>query len=376
MDSKTQPPPTAGSLMTDDHYQFVMQFIFQERQSRLQLEKYVKQLQQELVTTKADLTTEINGLKQCGCASNIKNKTSILQNEFNILKQDHDALKIKYENFQKELNRTNNRSIMLENEMSLLRQLKSVSDLKVIFDLQNKTKHLEQEIQATNSRQQAINSEASARKQDFLALYQKVQISETEIQSNNLSFGIQTKQMERRILEVNERYDNKTKQISRTLGTIESSMQNRITALSTKLNGQILNIQKGQNDTANRALFTASGSGTISKGSVIPFKKVHTSHGIKNLSSVNNSGIFTVEKEGYYLISCFVNTNTANAEFDIRHNSISIASATKHGDSGLETHAATITAHLNVGDIVKVTARNTMAVDSAPDSMLTVVQII
>lgn len=252
MDSKTQPPPTAGSLMTDDHYQFVMQFIFQERQSRLQLEKYVKQLQQELVTTKADLTTEINGLKQCGCASNIKNKTSILQNEFNILKQDHDALKIKYENFQKELNGTNNRSIMLENEMSLLRQLKSVSDLKVIFDLQNKTKHLEQEIQATNSRQQAINSEASARKQDFLALYQKVQISETEIQSNNLSFGIQTKQMERRILEVNERYDNKTKQISRTLGTIESSMQNRITALSTKLNGQILNIQKGQNDTANR----------------------------------------------------------------------------------------------------------------------------
>lgn len=96
IDSKTQPPPTAGSLMTDDHYKFVMQFIFQEKQSRLQLEKYVQQLQQELVTTKADLTTDINALKHCGCASNIKNKTSILQYDFNILKQDHDALKIKH----------------------------------------------------------------------------------------------------------------------------------------------------------------------------------------------------------------------------------------------------------------------------------------
>lgn len=58
--------------------------------------------------------------------------------------------------------------------------------------------------------------------------------------------------MQQRILEVNEKYDNKTKQISRELGTSESSMQNRITVLSTKLNGQIKNIQREQNETANK----------------------------------------------------------------------------------------------------------------------------
>ncbi|VDI61223.1 Hypothetical predicted protein [Mytilus galloprovincialis] len=65
--------------------------------------------------------------------------------------------------------------------------------------------------------------------------------------------------MQQRILEVNEKYDNKTKQISRELGTSESSMQNRITVLSTKLNGQIKNIQREQNETANKGTATKHG---------------------------------------------------------------------------------------------------------------------
>lgn len=188
LDSKTQPPSIDGSLMPDDHYQFVMQFMYQERQSRLKLEKYVKQLQQKLVTTKTDLTNEIDSLKQCTCAFEIKSKASILQYNFNILKQDHDALRIHYVNLQKELITTNNKYIVLENEVSLLKQLKSVSDLKVVFNMEKKTDHLQQQIKATNRSQHAINSEAIDKKQDFLALYQKVQTSETEIQSNNQRF--------------------------------------------------------------------------------------------------------------------------------------------------------------------------------------------
>ncbi|CAC5366333.1 unnamed protein product [Mytilus coruscus] len=96
LDDKTEPPPNSGTLMTDKHYKFVMQFVIQERQSRLQLEEYTKQLKQELVTTKTELTTEINNLKQCGCASDITNKTFTLQKDFDSLKRDYDAMKAKY----------------------------------------------------------------------------------------------------------------------------------------------------------------------------------------------------------------------------------------------------------------------------------------
>lgn len=125
------------------------------------------------------------------------------------------------------------------------------------------------------------------------------------------------------------------------------------------------------------ALYTASpDSGTISGYDVIKFKYIKTSHGINNLSSIKNNGIFTVEKEGFYLNSRFVNSKTYDAEFYIRQNTNNIASATTHGDSALETHAATVIAHLKVGDTVSVMPRSHMYVDSAPDSMLTVVQII
>lgn len=377
LDSKTQPPSIDGSLMPDDHYQFVMQFMYQERQSRLKLEKYVKQLQQKLVTTKTDLTNEIDSLKQCTCAFEIKSKASILQYNFNILKQDHDALRIHYVNLQKELITTNNKYIVLENEVSLLKQLKSVSDLKVVFNMEKKTDHLQQQIKATNRSQHAINSEAIDKKQDFLALYQKVQTSETEIQSNNQRFENQSKKMERKIQEIIEKCDVKTKQISVDLSKSQNSMQNRITALSTKLNEQILSIKQEQNEIADKALFTASpDTGTFTTNSVIPFKYTMTIYGIKNQSSIENNGIFTVENGGIYLISCFINTDTVSTKFSIMRNSDRLAAATKHGDNYYESHAATIVAGLSAGDIVKVQANTNIFVDTGPDSMLTVVQII
>lgn len=95
LDDKTQPPTSSGALLTEEHNKFLMQFVIQERQSRLQLEEYTTQLKQELVTTKTELTTEINNLKQCGCASDLKNKTVSLQREFDTLKRDYNAMKAK-----------------------------------------------------------------------------------------------------------------------------------------------------------------------------------------------------------------------------------------------------------------------------------------
>lgn len=125
------------------------------------------------------------------------------------------------------------------------------------------------------------------------------------------------------------------------------------------------------------ALFTASpDTGTFTTNSVIPFKYTMTIYGIKNQSSIENNGIFTVENGGIYLISCFINTDTVSTKFSIMRNSDRLAAATKHGDNYYESHAATIVAGLSAGDIVKVQANTNIFVDTGPDSMLTVVQII
>lgn len=58
--------------------------------------------------------------------------------------------------------------------------------------------------------------------------------------------------MERKIQEIIEKCDVKTKQISVDLSKSQNSMQNRITALSTKLNEQILSIKQEQNEIADK----------------------------------------------------------------------------------------------------------------------------
>lgn len=194
LDEKTQPSPNSVTQMSDEHYKFVMQFVIQERQSRLQLEEYVKQLKQELVTTKTELTTELNNLKRSGCASDIRNKTANLLRDFDIIKRESEVIKTQNALCLEELTVTKNRSLVLENEVAHLQQLQSVSDLQTVLNLKTLTNHLSQEIQATNSRQQAITSEANARKEDFQALFQRIQVYEKDLK--NLSLETNTKMNE------------------------------------------------------------------------------------------------------------------------------------------------------------------------------------
>lgn len=186
LDGKTIPPPTPGSVMTDEHYKFVMQFIFQERQSRLQLEEQMKQLQQQLYSTQTDLVNKMNALDHCSMAesnrvSGLLNRTNFLEDKVSVLTKTSDAIELQNSQLQHENVQLRNDTKQLENDMSNLKKLQRVVDLQTMANLQNRTNHLEQEIQGTNSRQTLVISEANARKQDFIALFQKLQTMEYDV---------------------------------------------------------------------------------------------------------------------------------------------------------------------------------------------------
>ncbi|CAG2248530.1 unnamed protein product [Mytilus edulis] len=210
--------------------------------------------------------------------------------------------------------------------------------------LQNYTKSLEQQLQ------RIYNTQSS---------YHQFIISENK----KLKQDIVTTQFER----------NKTAQ---RLEYNEFKTNDRILALESNISKTYTNVVQKLGAWSDRALFSAwPDTTTIHAGGEIPFTNIQVSNGIKDLSSIRNHGSFVCEKDGYYLVSCFIRTDTSSAKFRIERNNDIIAAGSKHGDTGFESHAAIAAVHLDVGDVLHVTAGNTMVVDSKFDSVFTVVQI-
>ena len=82
----------------------------------------------------------------------------------------------------------NNKSDRFEHELILLKHLKGVSDLQSVAKLQNKTEHLEQEPRNTNNKVSSLTNDGTSRKQDFIALLNKIQSIEQK--TNTLELDI------------------------------------------------------------------------------------------------------------------------------------------------------------------------------------------
>ncbi|CAG2221986.1 unnamed protein product [Mytilus edulis] len=155
-------PPGPGQYMTDKHYKTLMDLFIEERQARVHLEDFVTQLQKEFVKTQTALGIKLHEL-------NMENNTIEQHLELKNLRRSHGALDNKVHYF--------------ETEIKSLKQLKSVSDLQAVFKISNETEHLEHELQNTNSQIVALQSCDNARKQDFLALYNKTMVTEQTMNS-------------------------------------------------------------------------------------------------------------------------------------------------------------------------------------------------
>ncbi|CAG2192380.1 unnamed protein product [Mytilus edulis] len=164
--------------MTETHFNMLMDLLAEERHARLKQNTKISQLENELIATQQGVTTNFH-------ASNSVNDT--LKTELDVLKGDmrkmisnYSKLQNEYTLVKAELNvlklnnsRTNQYNSRLEQELSAVKQLKSVANLQTILNLTDDAKRLEHELQITNNKISSIANDVSARKQDFIALFQQ-----------------------------------------------------------------------------------------------------------------------------------------------------------------------------------------------------------
>ncbi|VDI68542.1 Hypothetical predicted protein [Mytilus galloprovincialis] len=353
--------PQAENIMSNGHFATLLTFIFEERKSRERLENVVQQLKQELISKgdnfkncsckdtdvtdrlQQELTSKVDSVGNCNCkgpdlTDQLNNHTNRLQDELDFLRKDFNALQLQCAQLDKRLATTKNTTGRLQHDMDGLKQLKGVVDLQTVFNLENKTNHLEIKLQNIEQSMQTIMSSANARSQDIIGLLNRIKATdnmtlhlENELQkSNGRLYTI--------VSDINSRKQdvlalvNKTEATNHQLKSLEVIMKNErhnlesninitisqsITAVKKEMMNNVQHLQFGLNDTlskldrmSNRVVLSAQMKfgGTVATSTVIPFKRVHTSHGIHDITSISNEGKFTCEKPGLYLISVFVST--------------------------------------------------------------------
>ncbi|XP_071122613.1 putative leucine-rich repeat-containing protein DDB_G0290503 [Mytilus edulis] len=402
LDSSTK-FPLAGSSMSDTHFTTLLNLLVEERKSREQLETFVQRLQQEL-------TSKVDSVGSCNCkgpdlTDKLNNHTNRLQDELDFLRKDFNALQLQCAQLDKRLATTENTTGCLQHDMDGLKQLKGVADLQTVFNLENKTNHLEIKVQNTEQSMQTIMSSANARSQDIIGLLNRIKATdnmtshlENELQKSNGRLNTAVSDINSRQQDVLALV-NKAEATTHQLKSLEVFMKNEthnlesnmnstisqsITAVKKDMMNDVQHLQFGLNDTlskldrmSNRVVLSARTSvGTVAASAVIPFKQVHISHGINDITSIRNEGKFTCEKSGLYLISVYVatNANAAGYYYVYKNNQV-VATAYRHPQSYIITLTAIVTERLQTNDTVFVRNGPEMYVYGGSESAFSIIQI-
>lgn len=124
------------------------------------------------------------------------------------------------------------------------------------------------------------------------------------------------------------------------------------------------------------ALLTASTSArTTPHGSIFKFDDAITSDGITDLDSIRKTGKFTCEKDGFYLVSFYLTTDTIACHLALYRNSSRIARASKGSGNKFQTSSLLVLLKLKVGDTLSVEAEGNVYDWGSIDSMLSVLQV-
>ena len=109
------------------------------------------------------------------------------------------------------------------------------------------------------------------------------------------------------------------------------------------------------------------------KNGVIQFTDVRLADGIHSTDSIRNSGIFTCEHLGLYLISVYIVTNTNHGSYHVYKNADAIADAFASLADYYQTASTTVVEHLSVNDTISV--KGSLYVYINYESCLTIIQI-
>ena len=109
------------------------------------------------------------------------------------------------------------------------------------------------------------------------------------------------------------------------------------------------------------------------KNDVIQFTNVKIVNGIHNTDSLRNSGIYTCENPGLYLISVYIHTLTNNGVYFVNKDTNHITDRLSSVTDYYQTTSVTVLVQLTVNDTISVTGR--LYVESGIESCLTILQI-
>lgn len=216
------PLPKAGTVITDSHFSMLLNLLVEERNSREQLEKIVKQNQQEIANINEKLS-HCNCNKQDVNVNAINNKTAQLEYRVDVLQQTVHSVQVINEQIKLKQVLAENSSRTLEKDVTGLKQIQCVSDLKTVLVLQNKTINIEMKQQQTENTLQSVLSSANARSQDFLALLNKLKVTDNRTIELQSELHITNNRLNLTTSNLNRRLENRMQTLQ---GTLNSSLDN------------------------------------------------------------------------------------------------------------------------------------------------------
>jgi hypothetical protein len=234
IDVSTPIPPKAGTLITDGHYNALLDLFMQERKSRQNLEKYVIQLNQKMTEMAKDVAStkaKVGVLEKTNSNANLQEAFRALKNNSEIMKQAYDGLLLEQINLKREVNVVTQRNNQLQIEVDSLKQLKTIVPLQSLANVNNFTVHLEKEIQNTNSMINKVLSDGNARKQDFIALMNVTNVLKTRLSDTQLYLDKKFKdiKIKQNLTETSDHeFESKMDKMNQTLTAKANGIENRL----------------------------------------------------------------------------------------------------------------------------------------------------
>lgn len=326
-------PATSGqSASTNNQYLTVTEYLGDKTRINHELEEIRRDHDRTLGILTTQLQERLVAIEKSVTESKSQNQTIIdlgsrnseLEDNFTRLEDKLHKLQIQYTIQQTELVKSKDKTDLLENDLSVLKNLQSIQQLQSLHSL-------EQSVQIINSKVNVLRSHELVRNQDFIALHNLTGIELARI-------GKQTGNLTSRLEDVIRDANNTTNK----MGYIETRLKLNINKLNVTTQNQIEQLdrtfkiyEKNQNKTLDSViqqihsnsldvLIAAchnSGSDTLSTGTVIKFDNVKTVHGYNGVPSFTSTGNFKCEISGLYFISAFIGSNTEEAGFQIMKNS-------------------------------------------------------
>ena len=229
IDASTPNPPKVGTIITNDHYNALLNLLMQETQSRQNLEKYVNQLNQkmtEMANDVASTKTKVGVLEKTNSNPDLQEASRC-----EIMKQEYNSLLLEHSNLKREVNVVTQRNNQLQFEVDYLKQLKTILQLQSLANVNNFTIYLEKEIQSTNSIVNKVLSDENARKQDFIALMNVTNVLKTRLSDTQLYLDKKFKDIEikQNLTETSDHeFESKMDKINQTLTTKANGIEYRL----------------------------------------------------------------------------------------------------------------------------------------------------